>query len=83
MSKIIEAGIVNLFNSQDVMDVDKFALSTIETLMLIEREEYLKNIKKGEDIGNGTYARSFKSLSKSNLTINIPRTRNGDLSPLP
>ena len=40
--KIIEAGIVNLFNSQDVMDVDKFALSTIETLMLIEREEYLK-----------------------------------------
>jgi transposase-like protein len=80
--KIIEAGIVNLFNSQDVMDVDKFALSTIETLMLIEREEYLKNIKKGEDIGNGTYARSFKSLSKSNLTINIPRTRNGDFKPI-
>lgn len=80
--KIIEAGIVNLFNSQDVMDIDKFALSTIETLMLIEREEYLKNIKKGEDIGNGTYARSFKSLSKSNLTINIPRTRNGDFKPI-
>ena len=80
--KIIEAGIVNLFNSQDVMDVDKFALSTIETLMLIEREEYLKNIKKGEDIGNGTYARSFKSLSQSNLTINIPRTRNGDFKPI-
>ena len=80
--KIIEAGIVNLFNSQDVMDVDKFALSTIETLMLIEREEYLKSIKKGEDIGNGTYARSFKSLSKSNLTINIPRTRNGDFKPI-
>ena len=80
--KIIEAGIVNLFNSQDVMDVDKFALSAIETLMLIEREEYLKSIKKGEDIGNGTYARSFKSLSKSNLTINIPRTRNGDFKPI-
>ena len=46
------------------------------------REEYLKNIKKGEDIGNGTYARSFKSLSKSNLTINIPRTRNGDFKPI-
>jgi len=80
--KIISAGIVNLFNSQDVMDVDKFALSAIETLMLIEREEYLKSIKKGEDIGNGTYARSFKSLSKSNLTINIPRTRNGDFKPI-
>jgi hypothetical protein len=51
--------------------------------MLLEGESYLKNQENiGSDIGNGSYLRSFKSLSKHHLQIKIPRTRNGSFQPL-
>ncbi len=55
--------------------------------MLLEREEYLKqfgndNNKDIHDKGNGAYPRSFKSLSRNNLTINVPRTRSGRFKPI-
>ena len=82
VEKMIFAGLENLFRSQDNFDFDQFAVITLEALMLLEREEYLKNRNKGEDIGNGTYLRTFKSLRKNSLQIQVPRTRTGKFKPL-
>lgn len=71
----------SLFNLRDVssgISLDHFIVKTIEVLMLIEREEYLKSCL---DKGNGFYQRNFRSLLKNRLTISIPRTRNGSFSP--
>lgn len=58
--------------------MDEFIVSTIESLMIIERSEYLL---KNKDKGNGFYTRAFKTLSKNCLAINIPRSRKGLFSP--
>lgn len=81
-NKIIETSILNLFNVQDSMNMDQFAIAVMESLMTLEREEYLKGIEGKDDKGNGYYNRSLSSLSKNSLTINIPRTRNGEFKPL-
>jgi transposase-like protein len=57
-------------------------LVTLEGLMLLEREEYLKSVHGNDDIGNGVYLRNFKSLRKNSLQIQVPRTRNGTFKPL-
>lgn len=61
------------------LSMDQFVLQTIESLMGIERNEYLNEAEK--DKGNGSYGRVFKSLSKNGLVINVPRTRAGLFSP--
>ena len=76
-------------NAKDI-GIDRFVINTLEILMLIERDQYLSNLKSLRkkdnnvkyDKANGAYKRSFKSLSENNLTINIPRSRSGEFRPL-
>ena len=82
VEKMIFGSLANLFENQESLNFDQFAVTTLEGLMLLEREEYLKAHTEKKDIGNGCYPRSFKSLSTSSLQIQIPRTRSGDFKPL-
>jgi len=79
-NKILETSLVNLRNSMSNWSLDEFIVSTIESLMTLERGEYLEEAK-GVDKGNGFYLRTFKSLSKNCLAINVPRTRTGVFTP--
>ena len=56
--------------------MEQFITSTIESLMQVERAEYLETSE--GDKGNGFYGRSLKSLSKNCLMVNVPRTREND-----
>ena len=76
--KILASNIKNLRSSMTELSLDQFLASTIDSLMEIERGEYLDLAK---DKGNGFYGRAFNSLSKNCLKIHVPRTRNGDFSP--
>jgi len=83
IERMIFCGIENLFKTQDELSFDQFAVTVLEGLMLLEREEYLKSTNEGkEDIGNGIYLRTFKSLRKNSLQIQVPRTRSGKFKPL-
>ncbi len=82
IEKMIFAGLQNLFTSQDELNFDKFSVVVLESLMLIEREEYLKSSKGNTDYGNGSYIRDFKSLRTNSLQISIPRSRNGFFKPM-
>ncbi len=79
---MLYAGIKNLFQSQSILGMEQFTISVLEILMFLEREEYLKGNQGKEDIGNGTYKRSFRALHPNSLLISIPRTRNGQFKPL-
>lgn len=79
---MLMAGIQNLLKSQDVFSIEDFTVKVLEILMLLEREAYLKGSQGYNDIGNGTYQRSFKALNKHSLLINIPRTRSGHFKPM-
>jgi transposase-like protein len=83
LKKIVTSSIINLRNSADGFSLDEFLLHTIETLMQIEREEYLAAAKSSniKDKSNGFYKRNYKSLLQNHLRINIPRTRDGNFSP--
>lgn len=62
--------------------MDTFVATTIETLMNIERNEYLDKIDDPQiDKGNGYYGRAMRTLSRNSLMVNIPRTRAGLFSP--
>lgn len=76
-------GLKNLRLSLSDLSLEKFVISTLEMLMYLERDEYLQNLKESgfQDKGNGTYPRSFKSLSQNSLIISIPRTRYTDFKP--
>ena len=76
---LLESSIQNLRNSMGSLSMDQFVLQTIESLMSIERNEFLDSCT--EDKGNGSYTRAFQSLSKNGLVIKVPRTRSGDFSP--
>lgn len=80
--KMIFAGLSNLFKSQDNLSFDEFAITILECLMLLEREEYLKSHPGQADKGNGVYLRNFKSLRTNSLQLQVPRTRNGHFKPL-
>ena len=82
VQNLIFAGLKNLFNSQDQLNFDKFSLTVLESLMLLEREQYLKSSLGKKDSGNGSYLRDFKSLKTNSLQISIPRSRNGKFKPL-
>lgn len=83
--KILEGSLKNLRASMNDMSLDSFLASTVESLMELERGEYLENIKndsqKGKDKGNGYYERAFKSFSRNCLSIHVPRTRTGEFNP--
>lgn len=79
-NKIMEANLKNLRSSMTGLSLDQFLASTIDSLMEIERGEYLEQAKRN-DKGNGFYGRAFNSLSKNCLKINVPRTRTGAFSP--
>ncbi len=80
--ELLEKNIKNLRENLDDLSMDKFIGKTIETLMLIERDEYLEDINKTKkDKGNGSYGRAMNSLSKNSLLVHIPRTRTGLFSP--
>ena len=82
-NKTLLLGLKNLRISLDNFTTEQFVVNSLEMLMWLERDEYLKNLKKSgfKDKGNGTYPRSFKSLSKNSLIINVPRTRTGEFKP--
>ena len=77
IEKMIFAGLKNLFTSQDDLVFDKFTIVVLESLMLLEREEYLKSSAGRHDSGNGGYIRDFRSLRTNGLQISIPRSRKG------
>jgi len=79
---MIYGGLNNLYRSQNQFSFDEFAVITLEGLMLLEREEYLKSRNGQEDFGNGSYLRNFKSLRTNSLSIIIPRSRNGQFKPM-
>ncbi len=80
--ELLEKNTKNLRENLDDLSMDKFVGKTIETLMLIERDEYLEDINKTKkDKGNGSYGRAMNSLSKNSLLVHIPRTRTGLFSP--
>ena len=82
IEKTILAGLMNLYNSQSDLDFNKFTLITLESLMLLEREEYLKSARGQADSGNGSYLRNFRSLCSNSLSISIPRSRHGIFKPM-
>ncbi len=80
--KLLEKSIKNLRdNLSEDISMDTFVKSTIETLMTIERDEYLEKAENPNEKGNGHYARAMHSLSKNALMVHIPRTRAGLLGP--
>lgn len=80
--KLLENSIKSLKKNLDSLSMDKFVATTIETLMGMERDEYLEKINDPKiDKGNGHYSRAMKTLSSNSLLVNIPRTRAGLFSP--
>lgn len=80
--KLLEKSIKNLReNLSDDISMDVFVKATIETLMTIERDEYLNETTNTKEKGNGHYGRVMHSLSRNALMVNIPRTRVGLFSP--
>lgn len=77
------ASLKNLRQGLSHFSLEQFVVNTLEMLMILERDEYLQNLKNNnfKDKGNGSYPRSFKSLSRNSLLINIPRTRYTDFKP--
>ncbi|MBZ1356240.1 MAG: transposase [Candidatus Nealsonbacteria bacterium] len=81
-TKMLENSIKSLRENLDSLSMDKFVATTIETLMNIERNEYLEEIDNPKkDKGNGYYERAMKTLSSNSLMVHIPRTRAGLFSP--
>lgn len=83
ISKTLLYGLRNLKLSLSSLNLEQFVVNTLETLMHMERDEYLAQLRANGETNkaNGTYPRSFKSLSRNSLIINVPRTRNSDFKP--
>jgi len=81
-NKLLAKSIKNLRENLDSLSMDSFVATTIESLMSIERDEYLEKIDDPRiDKGNGYYSRAMKTLSRNSLLVHIPRTRTGLFSP--
>jgi len=81
-TKLLEKSIKSLRKNLDSLSMDKFVAVTIESLMSMEREEYLEKINDPKlDKGNGYYGRAMSSFSKNSLAVHVPRTRTGLFSP--
>ncbi|MBU0723322.1 transposase, partial [Patescibacteria group bacterium] len=82
-TQLLEKSIKNLRENLNSLSMDKFVGTTIETLMGIERDEYIEEINDpAKDKGNGYYGRAMSSFSKNSLAVNVPRTRTGLFSPV-
>lgn len=80
--KLLAKSIKNLRENLDSLSMDSFVATTIESLMNIERDEYLEKVDDPHiDKGNGYYSRAMKTLSRNSLLVHIPRTRTGLFSP--
>ena len=82
VTKMVHTALGNLFQNQSEVNLDQFSVIVLEALMLLEREEYLKSYEGKSDSANGSYPRTFKSLRKSSMQINIPRSRKGQFKPI-
>lgn len=81
-TKLLEKSIKSLRENMDDLSMDKFVATTIESLMNIERDEYIEEIDNPKkDKGNGYYSRAMSSFSKNSLAVFVPRTRTGLFSP--
>lgn len=81
--KLLEKSIKSLRENMDGLSMDKFVGTTIETLMNIERDEYIEEVNNPKvDKGNGYYGRAMSSFSKNSLAVFVPRTRSGLFSPV-
>ena len=83
VKSILTKSLFNMREASRPLSLDEFILNTIESLMQIERKEYLEAAKNQglSDKSNGFYKRNYRSLLKNHLQINIPRTRDGNFSP--
>ena len=77
----MKSNLLNLRQTLTNLSLDDFIVSTLEGLMMIERDEHLAKAKDPKEKGNGHYKRLFRSLRRNSMTINIPRTRTGTFSP--
>jgi transposase-like protein len=82
VKSILTKSLFNMREASRSLSLDKFILNTIESLMQIEREEYLEAAKTQglSDKSNRFYQRNYRSLLKNHLQINIPRTRDGNFN---
>lgn len=76
----LESAVKNMRSALSELTMEQFVVKNLETLFCLEREEYLE--KATEDKGNGYYSRSFQSLMKNGIQINVPRTRESGFAPL-
>lgn len=76
----LETSVKNMRVALSDMSMEQFVMGNIQTLFGLEREEYLENVT--SDKGNGYYSRSFQSLMKNGIRIQIPRTRNNGFAPI-
>ncbi len=82
ISTLLENSLKSLRENLSSLSMDNFVGTTIETLMNIERNEYLKEVDNPKtDKANGYYSRAMKTFSKNSLLVSIPRTRTGLFSP--
>lgn len=81
-NKLINTSLQNLRENLTNLSLDEFIVNTLESLMEIERVEYLQEAISPTEKGNGHYSRAFKSLRRNAMTINVPRTRTSEFSPL-
>ena len=83
VKSILTKSLFNMREASRPLSLDEFILNTIESLMQIEREEYLEAAKTQglSDKSNRFYKRNYRSLLKNHLQINIPRTRDSNFSP--
>jgi transposase-like protein len=80
-SKLLQNSIKSLRENLTELSLDSFLKHTLETVMQIERDEYLAQIDDpAVNKGNGYYGRAFNNLSKNSMLINVPRTRIGGLT---
>ena len=79
---MIGSSLQNLRENLTNLSLDEFIISVLESLMKIERDEYLALVKDPSERGNGYYTRAFRSLRRNAMMINIPRTRLSEFTPL-
>ncbi|MEM9737771.1 MAG: hypothetical protein AAF770_01595 [Bacteroidota bacterium] len=51
VEKMIYSGLAHLFESQDDLSLNKFSITVIDSLMILEREEYLKGQEGRQETG--------------------------------
>ncbi len=76
---VIMASLRNLKGALgEKVSFEKFIAASVESIMMLEREEYLRELTDTQeqrgDKGNGFYRRLFESFKTHNSQIQVPRT---------